>query len=515
MGRALARASLEQRALAAAALAGVALTVLWPLGALVRVALFASPTVPGELFPARTWPLFARSVALALGVLLGTLLLGVPAAVALSRARRPVLRAAFCLHLLPLALPPSFLALGAAELVGASGPLASLGLVKLLYGPVGFVAVMSLALAPVVSAMTWVGLASLDPSLEEAARLVASPARVLGRVLLPASSPFIALALCLVFSLTLSELGVPSFLRVDVYSAAVFARLAGFSASPREALLVSAPVIAISFVLLALARRFSTQVRGALVLRASSAGVPRIGPLLMAHVGIVTVLALAPLAALVVRGAGALSASLPFLGSSEWNGVRAALLAAIASTALGIPLGHALGRGHRWAKLADACLLVGFFTPAALLGLGVVSAWNGGFTSLVYQSLLVLPIGLVGRYGVLAARTFAVSTRGLAEAYEDAAALTGHGYIARLVRIVVPLSWRAVVAGFGLVLTFCLRDVETSILYYPPGGEPLTVRLFTLEANGSPAIVCALASIHVVVTGLALALPIWLLRGRR
>ena len=37
-------------------------------------------------------------------------------------------------------------------------------------------------------------------------------------------------------------------------------------------------------------------------------------------------------------------------------------------------------------------------------------------------------------------------------------------------------------------------------LFYPPGGEPLTVRIFTLEANGPEAVVSGLAAIHIGIT---------------
>ena len=46
-----------------------------------------------------------------------------------------------------------------------------------------------------------------------------------------------------------------------------------------------------------------------------------------------------------------------------------------------------------------------------------------------------------------------------------------------------------------------MRDVETSALLYPPGGELLTVRIFTLEANGPPSIVTALALVQVLLSG--------------
>src|SRR3546814_10596560 len=61
----------------------------------------------------------------------------------------------------------------------------------------------------------------------------------------------------------------------------------------------------------------------------------------------------------------------------------------------------------------------------------------------------------------------------------------GAGYGSRLARIVVPLHARAFIGVWLLTLLFCLRDLETATLFYPPGQEPLPIRIFTLEANRS------------------------------
>ncbi len=82
--------------------------------------------------------------------------------------------------------------------------------------------------------------------------------------------------------------------------------------------------------------------------------------------------------------------------------------------------------------------------------------------------------------------------------------LAGAGYARRLWRIVLPMHRRAAVASALFAAVFCLRDLETAVSLYPPGGEPLTVRIFTLEANGPEAIVAALAVIHVGLTALLL-----------
>lgn len=41
--------------------------------------------------------------------------------------------------------------------------------------------------------------------------------------------------------------------------------------------------------------------------------------------------------------------------------------------------------------------------------------------------------------------------------------------------------------------------------YYPPGGETLSVRIVTLEANGPPGVISALALVHVAITFAAVA----------
>ncbi len=87
---------------------------------------------------------------------------------------------------------------------------------------------------------------------------------------------------------------------------------------------------------------------------------------------------------------------------------------------------------------------------------------------------------------------------------ELAASAFGAGYVRRLLGIVLPLQRRTLGGAWLLAAVFCLRDLETAVLYYPPGREPLTVRIFTLEASGPEAVVAGLAMLHVAVTGVVL-----------
>ncbi len=102
----------------------------------------------------------------------------------------------------------------------------------------------------------------------------------------------------------------------------------------------------------------------------------------------------------------------------------------------------------------------------------------------VYGTSAMVALALAARYGAIALRTAAVSFSQGSEHLEEAAAMTGARFLRRLRLILLPIHAHGLAAAWLLALVFCLRDLETAVLLYPAGGEPLTVRIFTLEANG-------------------------------
>ncbi len=87
---------------------------------------------------------------------------------------------------------------------------------------------------------------------------------------------------------------------------------------------------------------------------------------------------------------------------------------------------------------------------------------------------------------------------------EESAQVAGASWVRRIVRIVVPLSGRGLLAAWLLGYIFCLRDLGITMLVYPPGGDTLPVRTFTLMANGPPDLIAALCILMVAVTLLPL-----------
>jgi len=469
----------------------------------------------------RTWSLLVRSLFLAGGVTVIALSIGVPLGVLIGRADVPLRRLVWLVHAFPMFLPPFLPALGWFHCFGREGIVGNETTARLLFSAVGLTLLLGATFAPVATSLSALGVMGVDVSLEESARVVARPLGVATRILLPAAAPAIALCAIVVFALALSEVGVPMFLRVDVYSAAVFARLGGVDFAPGEALALTLPLVPVALALLALERRFAAG-RSFAVLGLRSAtrsplplGRWRVPAALACMAG--ALVSAAPIAALAMRSSrtGAAPGLLEWAREAPWNGLIAGGAAATVITAVGLIVGHGAARRLRGAALLDTVCMLAFVTPAAVLGVGLMTLWNRSAGQAVYGSLAILVVGYVARYTVVGVRVLGCAIAQSPVHLEEAAAASGARFGRRLMRVVLPVHMRGVAFGWLLALVFCLRDLETVVLFYPPGREPLTVRIFTLEANGPPAVVAGLSLLHVAITAAVLGIGGLVLRKRR
>jgi iron(III) transport system permease protein len=301
------------------------------------------------------------------------------------------------------------------------------------------------------------------------------------------------------------------FLRVRVYPAAVFSRLGGIDYDPADAFLLALPLVPIAALLLGAERRL---LRGrpfdVLGLRHRGREALPLGrwrwPASLACWAL-TVAAVAPLLALALRAyrGGGFSEIDRWIGGSLFNSLLSAGMAATAIVVLGAVVGHACARSLPGSRLLDAVGLLAFVAPAVLFGVGLIALWNRPETRFVYGGIGIIVLGYIARYGIVGVRSLTVAISQSPVSLEQAAEAFGAGYLRRLLAIVLPMHGRALVATWLLAAVFCLRDLETAVLYYPPGLEPLTVRIFTLEANGPEPVVAALALVHVLVTAVVLA----------
>jgi iron(III) transport system permease protein len=523
VGRTLRRAlrQREQTLVLAAAGAIVLLGSALPLARLLAEIPGAGTAAVGVLATSRPWMLLVRSLVLAGAVTACAAAIGAPLGLLVARTDLPGRRALWMVHAFPMFLPPFLLGLGWFQLLGREGLLGNEATARLLFSEVGLVVVLALAFSPVVTSLVALALLGMDASLEEAARVTARPWRVATRILLPAARPSLALAAIVVFALSVSELGVPMFFRVDVFPAAVFARLGGIKYAPGEAFVLALPLMPVAIGLLFLERRWvgagSFAVAGLRGLSRAPIPLGQWRPVLGAagwSVALAGALPLGALALRAVRGGGFGKLS-QWIGQAPWTSLGTAAVAATVIAAVGLVVGHGAARRLRGASMLDALGVLTFVTPASVLGIGLIAVWNRPATRALYGSVAILILGYTARYAVVGIRAVASVILQSPVYLEEAAAAAGARFGRRLIRIILPVNSRGVAAGWLLAMVFCLRDFETAVLYYPPGREPLPVRIFTLEANGPPPVVAALALAQVLMTALVLAIGVLLLPRRR
>lgn len=468
----------------------------------------------------RTWLLLGHTVILSAIVTAIALAIGIPLGVLLGRTDVAGRWIALLLHAFAMFLPPFLLALGWFHVFGRHGLIGSYASASVLFSEFGVICILGVTFAPVVTSLVALGVTGVDPSLEEAARTCARPWRVVTRILLPAARPAVILAAIVVYAMTFSELGVPMFLRVEVFQTAVFARLGGVDYAPGEAVALLLPLVPVSIAMLILEGRFAGRKSfSVLGLRLQSR--PPL-PLRRWRVPctivcwLAALISIAPILSLGVRAArgGGFRVAAEWVRFAPINGLIAATTAASIILFAGVIIGHAVARRSIAARWFDALAVLAFVTPAAVLGVGIITVWNHPATRFIYGTLAILVVGFVARYSVVGVRVFASVVTQIPVHLETAAAAAGAGYCRRLTSIVLPLGARGAAFAWLLAVVFCLRDLETAVLFYPPGREPLTVRIFTLEANGPEAVVAALGVFHVGVTAAVLAVGFLLLRRK-
>jgi iron(III) transport system permease protein len=170
------------------------------------------------LLDSRQRGLLVNTGLLGLGTAATATLLGVSLGVALARIALPFKTVARILLAAP-ALLPSYV-VGLAWLY--------LGDPRWIQTLPAAVGVLTVVLYPISMLMTEAAVRGIEPRLEEAALLTATPNRVLWRITLPLVLPSILAAALVVFVLAVSDFGVPALLRVRVFTTEIFTAFAAF-----------------------------------------------------------------------------------------------------------------------------------------------------------------------------------------------------------------------------------------------------------------------------------------------
>ncbi len=458
-----------------------ALVAAIPLGYLVlRLSQSDPERLMASLLRARTFELAANSLGLSLTVAVGSLLIGVPTAWALTRLKLPAPGLWRALATLPLAIP-SYVAAFAwvATWPGVSG-----------FWPTA--AVLTLACAPYVTLPVAAALTMADSRYADAARtLGASPARVLARVTLPRIAPAAAAGALLAALYTLADFGAVSILRYQTLTWGVHSAFEG-SLDRVLAAALSAVLVTLAFVFVAgeqLMRRRAARAVAATgaeptaILHGARTRVKAITGLLFVAVLSIGI----PLGALVIRLFIGVERGIdwPRLAESTASTLGLGLAGAAVAVVLALPIATLAARYRTFAgNVLESVAYLGHVVPGVVVGLSLVV-----FTLTIAPALYQTVFALVFAYGVLFLPKALGSSRSAIQnvppALEDAARTLGLGRLATWWRVTARIAIPGIAAGGLLAAVTAMKELPATLMLRPIGVETLATELWQKSAIAS------------------------------
>ncbi len=453
---------------------------------------------------------------------------------------------------LPMMIPPQVTALAWVQMSGPASPLLKtlgiappLGSPQPLYSLGGIALLLGVQHAPLVFLALKGGLASLPRDSVEAARLAgASPLRVFRDIILPLAVPSLIAGAAIAFVSGVGNFGIPAILGIPasifVLPTLIYSRLSSFGAGTFAEMAQLSMVIAMIAGLGLTVQQWVLKGRDYRIIGLSGKNAAfSLGPArILTEVTFCLVLLLvlvAPLAALIASSlvpaygvplnfqTMSLEAYREILFRQSVTATAFANSLFLAGTTacglLSITVLTAYLLARRPGKLAN--IIAGLIEiPYALPGIVLAVA----FILLLAAPLPLLNVSIYGTIWIILiayfSSFFAVSLKPVASAFlqvdpslEEAARLSGAGFLRRMRDILIPLVAPAAGASVVLVFLIACSELTVSALLWTAGTQTLGVAIFNLDDSGSSDLASAL-SVVVVVMVILLMLVLELLAKR-
>ncbi len=403
------------------------------------------------------------------------------------------------------------------------------------YSMPGMIFVEGLILTPLAFLIISASLHSMDPSLEEAARVAGShPFQAARRITTPIIRPAILAAGLLNFVRAIESFDTPAIIavpaRIEVFTTKI-AREA-LSAYPPNHNLAAAYAMSLLVLTMALVyvyRRLTSRTERFVTIagRAYRPHTITLGPWRYAASGgavvILGLIVLLPFCVLV------LASLLPFYSvpSRETLGqltakhyaflldnarvaraLRISVMLAVVGATVGMLLASAVAYLTVRTKVKGRGLLeVLTFIPWAFPGTALAIGLLWGYVRLpipIYATVWILLIAYVTRFLPYGLRAMTSTMVQVHAEIEEASRICGAGALRTFRRILFPLLRPGFMAGWAILATIFIREFSTSLFLYTPRSEPVGPLLYHLWVDGQQGrmaalgVVVSLASVGLV-----------------
>jgi iron(III) transport system permease protein len=419
--------------------------------------------------------------------------------------------------------------------LGNAGRMQAIGVRPVLVGRIGAAAVHALAALPWVVLLAGVGFRTVEPELEESARLDLPAWKVWMIVTLRRGAGAVAAAALAAAVLTAGDMTVTDLLQVRTYAEEAYVQFT-LGHGPADAAAVSIPpLVVLGIAVFWLARallhsdpsRLASAFAAARPWRLGRWRIP-LGAVLLLLVGNLMAL---PLYSLVWRAGRVggrarlgqpptwslhgLLGTLQFAMSESGEPLRDSLvlasIAATVTTTLAWGLAWSSRRSLPWQFLALAIVALTLAAPGPVAGMALFLAYRS--VPLVYDTPVIVILAQSARCLPYAVLIVWPMLRSLPPELFESAALDGYGPWGQLWRVALPLSRRAIAGAWSVAFVLAFGELPATNLVQPPGVTTITFRIWTLLHTGVESHLAGVALVMLSVVAGASLVAVWGLRS--
>ena len=393
-----------------------------------------------------------------------------------------------------------------------------------IYGIWGYIWVVGLFYAPYAFVFTSAALKSMNPELEEAARVCGTGIlRTTRRVTIPLVTPAILSSAIIIFSISAGIFEVPYILmvpkRIDTLATQIYRYLYTYPSRLDLALATGVILLVIAggaiYVQRVIIRRRQIVTISGRGFRPNIIDIGRwkyvaLGSnLALVFVGVILPYITLFLASISSYWSGAIDPrlftldnySMVFSQGITTRAIKNSLFLGVVGATLGVGLAFIIScivertRIHGREAL-DLLTTIPISMPAIVLALGILRFFI--YTPL-YGTIWLVMIGYLSRFLTYGTRNVSTGLLQMSPELEESSATCGASFFTTFRRILVPLLKPNLFAAWILFFIIFTRELGTSILLYSTNNEVLSVALIELAEYGGSGLVAALAMVQSMI----------------